>query len=108
MGVEEHILSSVLKYDMGEDTTDSSCNDDVCECSTYRADNTRVLSTAARGTATSEHTQAFLAVVREHLYLLPIKCLECILSDIEGVFFFYQQSVQITKHFTYLNKKNKP
>lgn len=76
LGMEEDILSSFLKYDMGERNSDSSFND-KCECSTYRTDNTGILSTGACGTATSKSIQPLLAIVREHL---PIKCLECILK----------------------------
>lgn len=75
------ILSSVLKYDMGKSNID-----DKYECSTCRTDNRGILSTAACGTATSEHSQPLLVMVREHLYLLPVECLECILSDIERLF----------------------
>lgn len=86
LGEGEDILSSFLKYDMGKSNSDSSCND-KCECSTYRTDNTGILSTVACGAVTSEHIQPLLGIVREHLYLLlPVKCLECILSDIEGIF----------------------
>lgn len=85
--LEEEVdsLRSLLKYDIGKSNSDSSCNDNY-ECPTCRTDNTGILSTVACGTATSEHSQALLIIVREHLYLMPIKCLECILSDIERLF----------------------
>lgn len=85
LGKEEDILSSLLKYDMEESKSDSSCND-KCEYSTFKTDNIRILSTEACGTKVSESIQPLLAVLREHLYLLLVKCLECILSDIEGIF----------------------
>lgn len=88
--LEEEVgsLSSLLKCDMGKSNRDSSCNDKY-ECSTCRIDNTGILSTVACGTATSEHSQlcyTLLVIVREHLYLLPIECLDCRLSDIERLF----------------------
>lgn len=85
LGRDENILRSLLKYDMAESKSDSSCND-KCEYSTFKTDNTRILSTEACGTEVSESIQTLLAVLREHLCLLPVKYLECILSDIEGIF----------------------
>lgn len=85
LGDEEGILSSLLKYDTGKSNSDSSCND-KCEYSTYTTDNIGILSPVACGAATPEHIQPLLGIVREHLYhLLPVKCLECVLSEIEGI-----------------------
>lgn len=70
---------------MAESKSDSSCND-KCEYSTFKTDNTRILSIEACGTEVLESIQILLAVLGEHLYLLSVKYLECILSDIEGIF----------------------